>query len=63
MEDERRSEPRKDGEVYGCLTQEECDFLANVALYSPEVTEREIDELRLEFARWLVTHGRLSEDV
>jgi len=27
----------------------------------PEVMERELSDRRLEFARWLVEHGRLSE--
>ena len=43
------------------LTADEQLKLGEVAVWSPEILEREHDETLLKFARWLYEHGRINE--
>ena len=47
--------------VYGGLTAEECELLAGIATYSPEITEREKNESYLLWGKWLVDTGIVSD--
>ena len=57
------SDDREPSTTTSDLTEEEYELLADIALYNAEVTERQIDDRRLQFARWLVEHGKLSEEL
>ena len=53
-------------EMADALTSEEMrrlDAFQRSCDYQPQYLEWEIDPRRLEFARWLVQHGRLSDDL
>ncbi len=53
-------------ETIGALTADEMrrlDAFQRNCDYQPQYVEWELDLRRLEFARWLVQHGRLSEDL
>ncbi len=53
-------------EPVGALTAEEMrrlEALLRSCDYQPQCLEWEIDPRRLEFARWLIQRGRLSEDL
>ncbi|HZC06175.1 MAG TPA: hypothetical protein VE338_11070 [Ktedonobacterales bacterium] len=53
-------------ETVAALTAEEMrrlDAFQRSCDYQPQYVEWELNPRRLEFARWLVQHGRLSEDL
>lgn len=53
-------------ETVGALTADEMrrlDAFQRSCNYQPQYVEWELDLRRLEFARWLFQHGRLSEDL
>ena len=45
------------------FTDEQYEWLADIAMHNPEIVERQIDERHLKFAKWLVEHGKLSEEL
>jgi hypothetical protein len=60
------SQPEATNDIGDDFTTEEKERLLALCQHfsaHPEFLESGIDERRLTFARWLVEHGRLSEDM